>query len=376
MKKIISILLVLSLVVLVFTGCAPKPAATPEPSATPESTATATPAATPTATPTPAATPEPTAEPEKPVTIEAQEGRYIGEGATVDVGGKSVKSTWLPMQYAMWGGNRQVVNVAVTGDEYYVLTGGYLSEFALDNGILVLAQEYPEVIPETNNATYGSLCIGSENRLVLTSGAHYDACILRDGKQVADNAGFERLNKLIMHPSGEWGITSWVDVSDLAKVTIDNDVFLSESYVELFTEMTFAACVGISENHILISGKSVETENTAVFVYDLEGNLELTLGDVSSGEGKLTLTCAAVETSNGYVVGGDFGDVTFFDLQGNYICDFSAKDMFGSGEFGKGSKWLHSLAPMPNGDIIAALTVVLESDGDTGDITLFTISGF
>ena len=373
MKKGLSVLLVLSFIAFGLAGCgAPAPESTPALSSAPAQTAT--PAA---ATPTPTADMSaPSEAPDEPVQVEEQEGRYIGEGATVDVGGMSVTSEWLPMQYAIWGSERQTVYAAATEASIYVLVGGRISEFIDKNGVLVLAREFPDIVPETENATYSSINVGSNESLVLTCGAHYNACILRDGKKVAANPERLRINNLVMHPSGTWGVTSWVDVEDLAKVTTANDTFAVEPYEGLFAEMASASCVGISEKHIMLSGKSVETENSPVFVYALEGNLALTLGDVKSGDGKLWSTRSAVETSNGYVIGGNFGDLTFFDLQGNYLGSYGGAGMFGEGTNGKGSTWLSSLELMPNGDILVAMSVTLTADDTQGDVTLFRVSGF
>ena len=373
MKRLLCAVLALSIIALASVGCtAPEPEGTAAPSTAPAQTATP---AAPTPMPT-ADMPAPSEEPDEPVLVEEQEGRYIGEGATVDVGGLSVTSEWLPMQYAIWGKERQTVRAAVTEKSVFVLVGGQISEFINKNGVLALARDFPDIVPETESATYSSIQVGGNESLVLTCGAHHNACILRDGKKAATNTERLRINNLVMHPSGTWGVTSWTDVEDLAKVTTANDTFAVEPYEGLFAEMASASCVGISEKHIMLSGKSVETENQVVFIYDLDGNLALTLGDVNSGDGKLRVTRSVIETSNGYVVGGDFGDVTFFDLQGNYLGSYDRDEMFGAGTNGKGSKWLSSLVPMPNGDILATMSVTLTADETQGDVTLFLISGF
>ena len=368
MKKTVSILLVAILTLAVLAGCK-KPVAETAPTSSAD--------ATPTITEVPK-TQEPveTEEPEAPVTVAEQEGRYIGEGATNQVGNLTVKSEWLPMQYAIWGGDRQSVYTAATKDKIYMLTGGLLSEFIVKDGILVLEKEYTDVVPRTERAEYRSLSADKDGILYLASGAHSDACALQDGKEIAYNTERARVSVLTMHPSGKWGISSWVDSSDLRKVTIADETFASEPFEELFTEMSFTNCVGISEKHIMIGGKSVESENTAIFVYDLDGKLELTLGDVASGDGRLSNIECVLETKNGYVVAGGFGDFTFFDLEGNYICKYSRDAMFGEGSFGTGFMDLSSLTLMPNGDILVGLAVSLEIDDKTGDMTLFLISGF
>ena len=365
MKKTIAILFALLLVLAISAGCQ-KAETKKEDTADADVVTTATPA-----------TSEPivTEEPEAPVTVEEQEGRYIGNSETVRVGNLTVRGAWLPMQYATWGKDRQGVYVAAAQDKVYLLTGGLLSEFVIENDILVAVQEYPAVVPKTENANYRSLNADPNGRIFLTAGAHSDACVLQDGKEIASNPERERVNILAMHPSGDWGISSWVNAGDLRKVTIEGDKFVSEEFAEPFTEMDFTHAVGISDKHILVAGRSVASENAAVFVYDLDGKPELTLGDVDSGDGRLRSTQCVVETVNGYVVASSFGDFTFFDLQGNYICDYSRTELFGKGT-GGGFWELSSMTLMPNGDILVGVCITLEIDGEKGDVTLFRISGF
>ena len=84
-----------------------------------------------------------------------------------------------------------------------------------------------------------------------------------------------------MHPSGTWGI-SWFSGADVDYVTLSGGTLQMEPWS--FTEVGIINSVSISENYIFVGGYSAASNQTAIFVYDLNGNLQLTLGDKAFGE--------------------------------------------------------------------------------------------
>ena len=95
-----------------------------------------------------------------------------------------------------------------------------------------------------------------------------------------------------MHPSGEWGISFWVN-SDTQKISNQGGNLTAEPWIltglndaaERKGEFSMIDDVQITDSHIMVAGSmAAEDEGTKIIVYDYEGNQLLKLGgaDISS----------------------------------------------------------------------------------------------
>ena len=113
-------------------------------------------------------------------------------------------------------------------------------------------------------------------------------------------------------------------------------------------------------------------DNSSVFVYDLAGKLQYTLGDKKFMDtGSLGIVPAIVETANGFMVlDGTTEDLSFWNKDGSFIDKLECRDLFG---FSYGS--VSGATLMPDGSIIIGVTLE-RTDEFAMEYVFFRISGF
>ena len=358
MRMTIRVFLLLALVCALLSGCS----VVEPPVLVPEKTL---PAPT---LPPPTPTPEPTPE---PVVLTEEEGRFMGENGSFQVGSYTITAEWLPFQDCITGHEASEITVAEVGDSLYVLAEGLLRKYSENNGILVLDEEFPEIIPDTDSASYVRLSADDQGMLYLSASAHSFLTLVKDDVPlVTYDYKTMKVNFFQVHPSGGWGISSFVKAEQVAKITVDTQTAKNEPLNLMDTN--YSTVVNLSKDHILLYGDSLETEEDAVYVYDLDGNLEMTFGEESAEEGSLRAPRWLLETENGFVV-MDMSSLHFYDKSGGFLGSISQYDIFG-----EGFKWLSSLSLCPNGDILAGFSFVRKDENgkDFGDKNIYRLSGF
>ena len=172
-----------------------------------------------------------------------------------------------------------------------------------------------------------------------------------------------------MHPSGDWGISYFIE-PEVKKLTLADGEVVSEDLT--FAEASSISNLYINQNHIFVCGNSVANDNSSVFVYDLAGKLQYTLGDKKFMDtGSLGIVPAIVETANGFMVlDGTTEDLSFWNKDGSFIDKLECRDLFG---FSYGS--VSGATLMPDGSIIIGVTLE-RTDESAMEYVFFRISGF
>lgn len=145
-----------------------------------------------------------------------------------------------------------------------------------------------------------------------------------------------------------------------------------EAVPESFTPVQEPVVAGAAPYHIFVCENSVANDNSSVFVYDLAGKLQYTLGDKKFMDtGSLGIVPAIVETANGFMVlDGTTEDLSFWNKDGSFIDKLECRDLFG---FSYGS--VSGATLMPDGSIIIGVTLE-RTDESAMEYVFSRTSGF
>ena len=130
---------------------------------------------------------------------------------------------------------------------------------------------------------------GDSSGMLYLSPGIGDVIGVKDGEKALQTTVDGDLN---MHPSGEWGISFWVN-SDTQKIANQGGNLTAEPWIltglnkdeERKGLFSMIDDVQITNSHIMVAGSmAVEDEGTKIVVYDYDGNQLLKLGgeDISS----------------------------------------------------------------------------------------------
>lgn len=249
--------------------------------------------------------------------------------------------------------------IAVSGSDVYVLLDKALHVYSFDGSSLTysntitLDDDYKEMTSCEDGIVYlsnfGSDLIGIQNGTVV--------CSYADTKYVA------------MHPSGSWGI-SYFTSNEVEKISISDGIKTAEPMT--LAEIKMINSVSINQNHILISGSSVANEEHAIFVYDFDGNLLLTLGDKDFGEPDSlgSVTCV-IENENGYfALDGNMRSIMLWNSNGEFISEIDDSDLFGTNY-----PWMSAAAALSDGSKLIGMTEE-RTDKSADEFVIFHVSGF
>mgnify|MGYP001172739259 FL=1 len=285
---------------------------------------------------------------------------FIGEDGSQMVGTYTINAEWIPFEESIVVDDIFDAFLAVSGDSYYVLVDEGVYEYQLENDSFVLKEE---MVP--TDSGYEQICVDKEGTLYV-SGFMRDFVAFKDNTQTF---AFKDLDKIAMHPSGEWGI-SWFYGADVEKVTIGDGTIEKEEMT--FSELSSVGSIDINENHMFVSGYSSENDQVAICVYDLENNLELILGDKEWREDdSLGSITSVIETANGFMaLDGNMRDLFFWKTDGTFIGTLYAEDLMGTHY-----PWLSTAVLMPDDSILVGMT--LERDDESADeFIVYRITGF
>ena len=183
-----------------------------------------------------------------------------------------------------------------------------------------------------------------------------------------------------MHPSGEWGISFWVN-SDTQKIANQGGNLTAEPWIltglnkdeERKGLFSMIDDVQITNSHIMVAGSmAVEDEGTKIVVYDYDGNQLLKLGgeDISSPD-KLGSITGMAETENGFVAAdGNMREIQFWAKDGTHVGAISTKDIFGVSY-----PWLEDMQLLDDGSLLIMLTQERD-DGSANELMFFRLTGF
>ncbi|MEJ8734362.1 hypothetical protein [Mediterraneibacter sp. ICN-202921] len=215
------------------------------------------------------------------------------------------------------------------------------------------------------------------NGMLYLSQGIFEVIGVKDGQKALQTT---ITGDLTMHPSGEWGISFWVN-SDTQKITNKEGNLTAAPWIltglndDTAREGPFSMLddVEISNQHILVAGKiAAEEDNTKIIVYDYEGNQLMELGgaDISDPD-KLGSITGMAETENGFVaIDGNMRSIQFWDKEGVHVGVVRTEDIFGTDY-----PWLEDMQLLDDGAVLIMATQERE-DGSANELMLFKLTGF
>ena len=284
---------------------------------------------------------------------------FVGENGSLMVGSYTINAEWIPFAEPYVVDSIFDAYLAVSGDVYYAMADEAVRQYRFEDGMLVFDKDIPL------DTEYDRICTDSSG-ILYVSGFMDNFIAFQGDTQLFSHDGPD---KVAMHPSGEWGI-SWFSGPDVEKITLDDGTIQYEDWS--FPELDSIRQMQINAEHIFVTGLSEVNEEIAIFVYDLSGNLLLTLGDTEFGEpDSLGSITAVVETPNGYMgLDGNMRNFCFWKLDGTFIGLLDVTDLVGTSY-----PWLSTAVLMPDGSILVGMTQ--ERDDESADeFLVYRLTGF
>lgn len=250
-------------------------------------------------------------------------------------------------------------HLAAFGDQLFVLYRDSLKIYDMDGSSLRLSGE----VPLDDSYRYITAC---ENGIVYLADYEHKLVGFQNGEQVVS---CDCENYVVMHPSGEWGL-SFLTYNDVEKITLSGDGYTSESWT--LDAVRSISSVSISRDHIVVSGESAENGFAAVFVYDFDGNLCMTLGDKpDSAADALGSVSAAVETEAGFLALDSTGRrVAAWTPDGSF-CGATDDEYL----FGTRNPYMNSMTADGNGNVFIGMAEQ-RPDQSAAEYILFGVTGY
>lgn len=286
------------------------------------------------------------------------------------VGSYTIVPEYIPFKEAQ--GVMQIMEhqFVKQGDQVFHLLGNKLDTYKYSESGL----EFVSSMELENDCEYMSA--DSSGMLYLSPGIQ-EVIGVKDGKKALQTTVTGDLN---MHPSGEWGISFWVN-SDTQKISNQGGNLTAEPWIltglndaaERKGEFSMIDDVQITDSHIMVAGSmAAEDEGTKIIVYDYEGNQLLKLGgaDISSPDRLGSITGMA-ETENGFVAAdGNMREIQFWAKDGTHIGAISTDDIFGVDY-----PWLEDMQLLDDGSLLILLTQK-RNDESANELMFFRLTGF
>lgn len=273
------------------------------------------------------------------------------------VGTYTLNSTWIPFQENLRTYETFEHAVAVYGEVAYVLTDGTLKQYAYDGASL----SNPVDIPLAEE-DYEYLNVDQSGNLWVSD--FFKPLIRITDGQVA--ASYEGPDYVVMDPTGTWGI-SWFSNPECEKLVLTDGVLTTQAIT--FAEAKIISEVFIDDNHIYVCGSAADDSGHKVFIYDHDGNYQLTLAD-SDGTGLGSITFVA-QTDNGFLaLDGNMRDVVLWTNDGTYIGSADDGDLFGTHY-----PWFCGACKLDDGSFLLVMTED-RADKSAMELIAFHLSGF
>lgn len=281
---------------------------------------------------------------------------FSAEPRSVMVGTYTLDSQWLPITDCIITKETFEHSVAVAGKQVFLLIDGTLQCYDYDGAVLKFAEDI------TLESDYEEISADTTGTIWL-SGFMSPLIGWKDGSQTAS---YEAQDYVTMHPSGSWGI-SWFTSEECKKISLTGGAVALEPII--FPEIDIISRLLIDENHIYVCGSAKDESGHKVFVYDLDGNLQMTLED---GDGSsLGSVTFITETPNGYLaLDGNMHEVVLWTKDGTYIGAADGSDLFGTSY-----SWFCDGTTLDDGSLLAIMTQTRE-DQSAQELVAYKLSGF
>ena len=260
--------------------------------------------------------------------------------------------------------------IAVVGDSIYAVTNSEMIEllFAADKQGVTLNRS------EMLDTTYEHMTRDNAGNLYLSPGLGEIVVMQGFDKVFQSSLKYD----LAIHPSGTWGITSWVG-SDTMKVTVGDGVMSAEPWVltnlnkdaERNGAFSMISQIEVNENHVMVAGKHVEANGEAIVIYDTAGAELFMLAKTEAERTGLGSITGIVETPNGFLAtDGNMRDIILWNKTGEFIGSINVKELLGASYC-----WLEDVQRLEDGSIIVAISQRRE-DASAEELAFFRLTGF
>lgn len=281
---------------------------------------------------------------------------FYAPDASVAVGKYSMNSRWLPFSDGIITRDTFDHSAAIVGNTVYILGDSLLKLYTYDGSTL----EYADQIALDGDYEY--IQAAKDGTLWLSAFMEPVICI-KDGQQTAVYDGPDNFT---VHPSGQWGI-SWFTGPDCQKVTFSGG---SAAYTDIsFPEVSAISTLLMDDKYIYVCGYGADESGHKVYIYDLEGKLQMVLTD-EEGENLGSVTFIA-RSANGFLgLDGNMRDVLLWAPDGAFIGVFSDGDVFNTYY-----PWFCGGAVFEDGSFLAIMTEDRE-DQSAMELIAYQLSGF
>lgn len=274
------------------------------------------------------------------------------------IGTYTLTAQFLPMGEPMITHETFEHDIALIGDQVYLLSDCALYQYAYDGASLSLIKEIPL------DGEYSYVDEGADGELVLS--AFMEPVIGHNGDSVLYS--YDGPDYFSAAPDGTWGISWFVSGEDCQKYSFQNGALASQDFP--FAEVDTISQVNIDDTYILVSGSSVEDDEQYVFVYDHSGQLQLQLGGEPDGWGLGSITFAT-STPNGFLaLDGNMREVVLWTADGIWIGAADDGDLFGTSY-----PWIAAADVAEDGSILIVMSEE-RADESADEVLVFKLSGF
>lgn len=279
---------------------------------------------------------------------------FQGRNSSVQLGGFTLESTWVPFLNPVMTYETFDHQIAATGDRAYILSESILQEYELTGESLAFLGDLETGLDISYISTTadGSLWL-SDFTEPLT--------VWKDGAQTAS---YEGTDNVVMHPSGQWGV-SWFSNPECQKVAFSGDSMTTTPLT--FQGMSSVSSLSVGQNYIMAAGIAEEDDCHKVFLYDPSGTPVMTL----TGPDDLGSVTYVAETPNGFLaVDANMREILLWSTDGTYIGTADDGELFGTYY-----PWISHGTQLPDGSILILMTEERD-DRSAMEVLVYRLSGF
>ena len=280
---------------------------------------------------------------------------FQGQDRNAVVGSYTLESAWVPIQGSLMTYETFEHQVAVIGDQVFILSDGILQEFQLTQDGLGFIQDF--TWEEEDGFT--AVSAGADGSLWLSD----FMAPLTQWKGGSELASYEGTDYVVMAPSGQWGI-SWFS-PECDKVDFSSGTMTTSSLT--LQGMESVSSVSIGQNYIIASGFAEGEDAHKVFVFDTNGAPVMTL----TGPDDLGSVTYVAETANGFLaLDGNMREIVLWAKDGTYIGTVGDGDLFGTDY-----PWFAHGTQLEDGSILVIMTEE-RPDRSAMEVIAFRLTGF
>ena len=289
---------------------------------------------------------------------------------SIAVGDYTVTPEYIPFSVSQNGFEIMRHQFAISGDRMYHQLNNTLETYEYTGSTLNLLSS------DTMDEQGMDLFTDTDGKLYISRNGG-KGIVMKDGQTILETGTSGYLS---VHPSGAWGITSYLGY-DTEKVTFQDGSVLTEPWI--LTSMNddaartgifkFVSLVEISNDHIMVYGRLAGDDTPSkIAVYDLDGNQQLLLGGDQHEDpayfGSLT---GIAETANGYIAAdGNMREFYFWSKDGTLLAEVDCYDMFGTRY-----PWIEDMKVAEDGSVMVLMTQDRDDDS-ASELMVFRLTGF